>query len=141
MKLFRFMSIEEFMKYRSGEELINNTDHNKESHFKTSSKGFCFLNYAHYKPEEAYHFINGCTGKLFQYDICAIFEVDREDVIQTRARYAEPINPKNVQTYLKRKAFIAKEYCTTQYSSKNFKLLKFAYIDWSNYIQWAWQSI
>lgn len=141
MKLFRFMSFEELSKYNSGEELINNTDHNKENNLKSFSKGFCFLNYAHFKPEEAYHFINGCTGKLFQYDVCVIFEVDRDDVIQTRARYAEPINPKDIQRYNNRKVFIAKEYCTTKYSNKNFKILKVARIDWSNYIEWEWHSI
>lgn len=140
MKLFRFMSLEEFIKYKKGETLINNTEYNTEYNFKSSSKGFCFLNYAQYKPEEAYHFINGCTGKLFTYDICVLFETDRKNVVQSRARYAEPINPMKYNPTIKRKSFIAKEYCTTSYNKETFKLISYANIDWFNYEKWKWRK-
>lgn len=141
MKLFRFMSMQELIKYKNGETLINNINHNKDSGLKSSSIGFCFLNYAQYKPEEAYHFILCCNGKLFQYDVCAIFETDRNNVRLTRARYAEPINPNKYYRRLERKSFIAKEYCTTEYSKEKFKLLEYAKPVWTNYDKWNWIPI
>lgn len=142
MKLFRFMSEEEFIKYNNGEILVNNTNHNKDNNRKTDSVGFCFLNYAHFKPEEAYHFIIGCSGVFFDYDICAIFETDRNNVINSRGRYAEPINPieYNCIPPVERKKFIAKEYCTTKYSKETFKLLQWAKPEWINWDNWEWQS-
>ena len=37
-----------------------------------------------------------------------------------------------------RESFMAKEYCTTQYSNKTFKLLKYAVPDWFNEDNWLW---
>ena len=140
MKLFRFMSHEEFEKYCKGAKMLNITNHNKDKNLKSSSVGFCFLNLAHYKPEEAYHFIVGCTGELFIYDICAIFETDRTNVIQSRARYAEPINPKEYDPSMTRKSFIAKEYCTKEYDKGKFKLIAYAKIVWFNWDKWEWKE-
>lgn len=140
MKLFRFMSLNEFIKYKNGEILINNTDYNREKNLKSYSKGFCFLNYAHYKPEIAFHFINGCTGKIFEYDICVIFETNRNNVVQSRARYAEPVKPTNAMSLLNRKSFIAKEYCTTTYDKEKFKLISIAKIEWNNWEKWDWKN-
>ena len=47
MKLFRFMSKEEFNKYLKGEELINEIKHIGN----TNSKGFCFMNLEDYYAE------------------------------------------------------------------------------------------
>ena len=46
MKLFRFMSIEEFKKYINNENLVNDKNHSVEGMKKTDSIGLCFLNYA-----------------------------------------------------------------------------------------------
>lgn len=142
MKLFRFMSKEEFIKYNNGEILVNTTNHKKENNRKSSSIGFCFLNYAHFKPEEAYHFILGSSGIFFNYDICAMFETNRDNVVQSKGRYAEPINPieYNCISPIERKSFIAKEYCTTTYSKETFKLIKYAKPDWINWDNWLWHT-
>lgn len=41
MKVFRFMSEEEFNKFNKGETLKNDKDHSKSS--KSNSIGFCFF--------------------------------------------------------------------------------------------------
>lgn len=133
MKLFRFMSFEEFKKFDDGEELINNTDHNKDNNNKTNSIGFCFFNYAHYKPEEMLHSVFG----VVTCNICCIFETDRENVRRTYGRYSQAID-KNT---LDRRIIIAHEYCTTKYSKENFKLLQWAIPEWSNWDNWEWQQL
>lgn len=133
MKLFRFMSFEEFKKFDDGEELINNTDHNKDNNNKTNSIGFCFFNYAHYKPEEMLHSVFG----VVTCNVCCIFETDRKNVRRTYGRYSQAID-KNT---LDRRIIIAHEYCTTKYSKENFKLLQWAIPEWSNWDNWEWQQL
>ena len=133
MKLFRFMSFEEFTKYCNEEELINNTNHNKDNDNKTNSIGFCFFNYAHYKPEEMLHSVFG----VVTCNVCCIFETDRKNVRRTYGRYSQAID-KNT---LDRRTIIAHEYCTTRYSKENFKLLQWAIPEWSNWDNWEWQQM
>ena len=133
MKLFRFMSFDEFKKYCNEEELINNTNHNKDNNNKTNSIGFCFFNYAQYKPEEMLHSVFGVATC----NICCIFETDRENVRRTYGRYSQAID-KNT---LDRRTIIAHEYCTTKYSKENFKLLQWAIPEWSNWDNWEWQQL
>lgn len=124
MKVFRFMSKEEFEKYNNGEKLINKTEHEA----KTNSIGFCFLDCDEYTPEYAIHFLSG----IVNFDICAVFETDVK-LNKTFGKYATPLEPtgnyvmdlfyllNNFQDY-----FIANEYCITEYSKENFKLLKYS---------------
>ena len=133
MKLFRFMSFEEFKKIDDGEELINNTDHSKDNNNKTNSIGFCFFNYAQHKPEEMLHSVFGVATC----NICCIFETDRKNVRRTYGRYSQAID-KNT---LDRRTIIAHEYCTTKYSKENFKLLQWAIPEWSNWDNWEWQQL
>ena len=132
MKLFRFMSKEEFDKYIKGENLINTKDHGKIYNQKTNSIGFCFLNYAHYKPEEIFHSLTFIVSM----DICCIFETERNNVRRTHGRYSKAISKDS----LERTSFIAHEYCTTEYSKNTFKLLNYAIPDWFNWDNWNWRN-
>lgn len=132
MKLFRFMSFREFQKYNDGEVLVNTKNHHVENEKATNSVGFCFFNYAHYKPEEMLHSLTG----IVDFSVCAIFETDRNNVRQTRGRYSMASDRKNFN----RISFIAKEYCTTKYSKENFKLLKYTIPDWFNWDEWKWRE-
>lgn len=133
MKLFRFMSKNEFDRYCNNETLINTTDHNKDNNRKTNSIGFCFFNYAQYKPEEILHSIFG----IVNISICAIFETDRNNVRRTRGRYSKPVNKNS----LERETFFAHEFCTTEYNKDKFKLLKYAIPNWFNWNCWDWKEV
>ncbi len=131
MKIFRFMSKKEFEKYENGETLKNNTIHKG----KTNSIGFCFLDAEEYTPEKALHFLSGIVA----FDICAVFETEKK-LNKTYGVYAKPIkstgNPfedlLNIFAgYMDN--FTANEYCTTKYSNKDFKLLKYSENIWE---QW-----
>lgn len=136
MKIFRFMSNEEFEKYRSGKVMRNKTDHSiKHGGSNTNSKGFCFFDYEEYSAEEAMHFLSG----VVTFDVCAVFETD-SPLNKTYGEYAKPI--KNDGDMLKLLAklligfhdsFIANEYCTTQYDRRTFKLIKYSKNIWQ---QW-----
>ena len=133
MKLFRFMSNEEFKKYCKGEKMLNTTNHNKDNYNKTSSIGFCFFNFAEYKPEEMLHSVFG----IVSCNICCIFETDRKNVRRTYGRYSQAINKDSSQ----RRIIIAHEYCTTKYSKDNFRLLDWAIPDWFNWDKWNWINL
>lgn len=133
MKLFRFMSYEEFKKYCKGAKMLNTTNHNKDNCKKTNSIGFCFFNYAEYKPEEMLHSVFG----IVSCNICCIFETDRKNVRRTYGRYSQAINKDS----LSRRTIIAHEYCTTEYDKDTFKLLKYAIPDWFNWNVWEWKEM
>ena len=124
MKIFRFMSKKEFEKYRSGEILENKTIHKG----KTNSIGFCFLDAEEYAPEKALHFLSGIVA----FDICAVFETEKE-LNKTYGVYAKPIKSTGnfaidllYMSLYYMDNFTANEYCTTEYSNKDFKLLKYS---------------
>ena len=80
------------------------------------------------------HFVSGVVN----FDICAIFEVEENNLNKTYGIYAEPIKTRKVtledwvNLFLGlTKEFIANEYCTKKYSNKNFKLLKYSENIWS----------
>lgn len=137
MKLFRFMSKTEFDKYLSGDVLINKTNHHVEHNQKTNSIGFCFLDLNEYKPEEAIHFLSG----IVDMDICAVFDVDEKYVDMTHGRYAKQgVTISLYDIFMGTiPSFEAKEYCTTEYSNKNFKLIKYAVPEWKDKKQWEWK--
>lgn len=144
MKLFRFMSNVEFQKYRSGKVMKNKKDHHKTNHNKTNSVGFCFLDLEEYKPEYALHFLSG----IVDFSVCAIFEVDPKDVIKTYGRYAEPITDFEALLEMSLvesikmlgESFIANEYCTKEYSRRNFKLIKYTTPNWYDWDNWKWEE-
>ena len=133
MKLFRFMSKEEFRKYINGEILINTKDHSKEGHNKTISKGFCFFNYAQYKPEEMLHSVVG----IVNLDICCIFETEGKNVKRSYGRYSKAKKKDGIE----RISIFAKEFCTTEYSKNTFKLLQFAIPNYFNWDKWNWKEV
>ena len=126
------MSKEEFKKFNNGETLHNNTVHNA----KCTSIGFCFFDLKDYKPHEAVHFLSG----IVSFDVCAIFEVDKNKLKQTWGVYAKPIaytgnfliDLLNLYNDYEKK-FTATEYCTTEYSDKDFKLIKYSKNIWGQY--------
>ena len=131
MKVFRFMSREEFEKYRNGITLKNDKKHEQ----KTNSIGFCFLNIDDYTPEEEMHFLSG----IVSFNICAVFETE-EKLQKTYGVYAKPIKPTGNPMediinllYGFNEKFTADEYCTTQYDNKKMKLVKYSENIWQ---QW-----
>lgn len=122
MKVFRYMSKDEFDKYCHGEKLVNTTDHRKK--FSTS-KGFCFFEYLDLddngidgiSPEYAYEFLHGVATM----DIVAVFETDKE-MTKSSGRYADPYGSFFDTIWMD-------EYCTTEYDNKSFHLIKYGHIE------------
>lgn len=110
MKVFRFMSHEEFEKYKSGQVLVNNTKHTG----KTNSVGFCFLNAEEYSPEYAYKFL---IGAIFP-EICCVFDVSEDKLKKGYGIYHIPKTRPSRQ-------FKAIEYSTIKYSKEDFKLIRY----------------
>lgn len=133
MQVFRFMSKEEFEKFNNGETLQNSTVHRA----KTNSTGFCFFDLKDYKPHEAMHFLSG----LVSFEVCAVFEVDKSKLNQSWGVYhdlKEPVIVGNLfidilRALYSRECFTATEYCTTEYSNKDFKLIKYSENIWEQY--------
>ena len=117
------MSKEEFEKFNNGEVLHNDRIHNA----KTTSKGFCFFDLKDYSPNKAIHFLSG----IVSFDICAVFEVDKSNLKERYGQYHK--NSYALVPCIFPSRFYAREYCTTEYSSKNFKLLRFSEDIWN---QW-----
>ncbi len=143
MKVFRFMSDEEFKKFKEDKTLINYKKHN----CNTTSIGFCFLSLDDFKPEYAIHFLNG----LVNTEVCAIFEVDKKKLNKSKGKYAQVILQSDwrkmsiIEQYASfTKSFDAREYCTEKYNNKNFKLLRYTK-DSHNYFgedypKWSWKD-
>lgn len=118
------MSKEEFERFNNGEALYNYKQHDEN---KTTSIGFCFFNLKDYKPHEAIHFLSG----LVSFDICAVFETDRSNLKERYGRYHKTNTL--LTPCIFPQVFYATEYCTTKYSNKDFKLIKFSEDIWG---QW-----
>lgn len=126
MRLFRFMSKNEFNKYLNGETLENTTVHNG----RTNSIGFCFFDTENFSPIFAYEFISGIVDK----DVCAVFETEIE-LKKGYGIYADQYSSWSWDT------LIVDEYSTTKYNNKIFKLLKYHTKvdkkDWENDLGWT----
>lgn len=123
---------------KNGETLSNYTRHKA----KTNSVGFCFFNIEDFKPEEALHFMTGVATL----DVCAVFETDKE-LKKTYGIYAKPIDPLGnlLQDLINLinnfdNGFEADEYCTTAYSNKDFKLVKYSENVWEQWKKREGQS-
>lgn len=143
MKVYRFMSLIELGKYLNDETLINNTEHSKGN--KSNSKGFCFLSLGKYKPEESFHFL---FGSIKMPQVCAIFEVDRKELIKSYGIYAKPVKAEeNTNERILRalagviETIKVTEYCVEKYSKANFTLIKVARTIWSNREKWDWKNV
>lgn len=111
MKVFRFMSMDEFNDFLCGMKLNNNKKH--EAH--TNSIGFCFLNEEEFDSEYAYDFLKGIVSD----DLCAEFETDENNLKKSWGIYADPYG-----SFFS--TITVDEYCTEQYNNKDFKLLRIA---------------
>lgn len=125
MKVFRFMSKEEFEKFNNGEQLYNYKKHIEN---KTTSTGFCFFDLKDYKPHESIHFLNG----IVNFDICAIFETNKDNLKERYGRYHKQ-NTLLIPCIFPQ-VFYATEYCTIKYNNKDFKLIKYSEDIWK---QWS----
>jgi len=122
VKVFRFMSKDEFDKYIAGEKLVNTTDHRKRF---SGSKGFCFFEYMDWdddgvdgiSPEYAYEFMHGVATM----DVVAVFEADIQ-LNKSSGRYADPDGGFFDTIWMD-------EYCTTEYDNKSFHLIKYGHIE------------
>lgn len=126
MKLFRFMSREEFIKLVNGEDLENNTVH--EGH--TESIGFCFMEEdVCNNPEYAYEFLSGVVSE----DICVRFETEVK-LKEGYGIYADPYGS-FWDTIIKT------EYSITKYNNKDFKILEFAIpVSIVDNEEWQWTT-
>lgn len=137
MKVFRFMSYDEFKKYKEGQVLENNTKHVG----KTNSVGFCFLDADEIDVKQALHFLSGIAS----FDICAVFETKKK-LNKTYGEYAKPIKDFDKQNPLQfyhdlimlsqdipENRMRINEYCTKKYSKADFRLIKYSENIWS---QW-----
>lgn len=108
MKVFRFMSKEEYIKLINGEKLVNTIKH--KAH--TTSIGFCFMNLKNDIPEVAFHYLIGLVCP----DVCVIFNVKNKKILtKGYGRYADP-NSKKIFGYC-----IRDEYYTTEYSKEDLE--------------------
>lgn len=137
MKVFRFMSYEEFEKYKKGQVLVNNTKHIG----KTNSVGFCFLDADEIDIKEALHFLSGIAS----FDICAVFETNKK-LNKSYGEYAKPLKDYDKENPLEflinlldrwedipENRMKINEYCTKKYSKADFKLIKYSENIWN---QW-----
>lgn len=137
MKVFRFVSYDEFKKYKKGQVLENNTKHIG----KTNSVGFCFLDADEIDVKQALHFLSGIAS----FDICAVFETKKK-LNKTYGEYAKPIKDYDKQNPLQfyhdlimlsqdipENRMKINEYCTKKYSKADFRLIKYSENIWS---QW-----
>lgn len=125
MKVFRFMSKNEFDAYMNGDTLKNYVKHTAY----TNSKGFCFMNLEDYEPEYAYQFLSGIVST----GVCVVFETN-EILTKSYGIYAEPYG-----SFFD--SFVSDEYCIEKYNKKDFRLIKYCYdFDekrWSGE-EWTW---
>ena len=136
MKVYRFCSQAEFIKYMHGEVLTNTTVHNN----RTNSIGFCFTTEA---PHQAIHYLCGCVdtevcmGLIFPDDYLtpakgiyaapapapvphgsATVPCDSSQVPSQGIQTLASIDPTSIPRIEK------DEYCTTSYSSRVSKLIE-----------------
>lgn len=148
MVVFRFMKADDLLAFNSGVKLKNETDHSLSA--KTNSKGFCFLSLDDFKPEDAFHFLSG----IVDMEVCAVFETKKK-LNKTYGFYADSSRDKELRENgvsildwldlfeqladpTKRKTVKINEYCSTELSNKDFKLLKYAK---PNFMEDDWEWI
>lgn len=123
IRVSRYISREELEKFLSGEKLVNKKHHGEKN--KSYSVGFCFLgeetvfrsqydNKRHsYFPSECLKFLSGIVTP----EILAEFEVNYKHLKKGYGIYADP----TTDSFFAEKIIVS-EYCTEEYSSRNFHL-------------------
>ena len=131
MKVYRFMSLNEFKNYLNGKVLINNKNHSDEER-RTMSSGFCFMDIETDNPERAYQYLAIIVSR----DVCVVFETNEK----LNESYGIYNNPDGDFVFLE--CMHKKEYCINEYSSKTFRLIKFAFPEHVfDDEQWKWYEI
>ena len=111
MKLFRFMSKDEFEKLINGEKLVNGKKHPGN----TDSIGFCFMPY---KEDEDIEYAHEYLSGIVTEDIIVVFETDKNNLNKSWGIYADPYGHFF-------DTITETEYCTTNYNKNTFKILKY----------------
>lgn len=145
MRLYRYMSQDEFNKFLTGTEMVHEDRHKwgveefcflpetvkfyswKEDYDDESGRTGEYVDYS-YTAEECYAFMTGVVSE----DILACFEIPQEFVEASHGGiYADPTtgNPDA--------KILIDEYRVKTYSTKNCKLIKYATIDHGNF---TWKS-
>lgn len=109
MKLFRYMSKNEFNKLINGETLKNDKKHTGF----TDSVGFCFMEGEEGTAEYCYDFLSGIVSN----EVLVLFETDKE-LKKGYGRYADPYGS-FFDTIMKT------EYSITEYNKDIIKPLKY----------------
>lgn len=130
MKVFRFMSNEEYEKLIKGETLVNETKH--KAH--TTSRGFCFMNLNDNPPEVAFHYLIGLVCP----EVCVIFNVKNKNVLNKGyGRYTDINSDEFFATCIR------EEYYTTKYNKNDLepiKVCKKIDYDWLDYL-FNWEEV
>lgn len=149
MKVFRFMSLKEFMLLKEGKTLYNKTNHKKDYNQGTTSIGFCFLNLEDFEPELAYHFLRGVDMNYKEpYQVCVVFETDEDFLVKGKGRYAKPLTDKemlrmSIEEFFdfRKNSMIIDEYSTMSYNREDFKILKYSPVNvLMRDTDWKWRE-
>lgn len=127
MKLFRFMSVQEFASYNAG-LTISGKDHRRK--YRTSSTGVCFLaeKVAGYDegsceplptchPRDCYQFLNGIVSD----ELLVCLEIDEHLVSLSDGRYAAPYG--NFDDYIR-----VEEFTVPKYSLDTARLISYEWV-------------
>lgn len=109
MILHRFMSQAEYDKYKAGEDLRNDINHNALRGEATTAMGFCWFDD---DPEVAKHRLSG----IVDFDICLTVEAPAFAVNRCRGRYPAYSAPGEKSGIEYRR-----EYCCRSYNRTQFK--------------------
>lgn len=147
MKVFRFMSEEEFLKLLQGHTLKNKIDYKRLGR-RTGTVGFGFLDKSKYAPEYAWHFLKG----IDEYDYCVEFEVSNDIKFgKSKGIYRKPVEMSQnihmslldfidyVQNY--NETIEVDELSITEYNSTKFEIIRFCKTPlWSDEKDWFWKN-
>lgn len=124
MKVFRYMSESEFLKYQNKDSLIN--EMNQSTICKTTSKGFCFGIGGKKEAQKAFEYLLG----VVTHEIVCIFEVDDSILVKSVGVYRDPdkdnlteVNFANIFDNVPLKEI--EERCITNYNYENLKLVSY----------------
>jgi len=109
IRLHRFCSMGEFLAYRRGDVLQNNSTHSPRA---TTSVGFCFFRG---NIDDWAHRLNG----LVDFDVLLTLDVPRDAVTRSKSVYT------NWANRAQPRPATFPEYCTTTYDREMFKLVNY----------------
>lgn len=146
MVVYRFMSRLEFIELMRGETLYNRTIHKA----RTTSIGFCFLDYEKTKPNYSIRFLSGAIYP----EVCVVFRTDK-NLKKGKGIYAKPLTDEELERKINTMSPIelliealdfehtdvieVEEYSTIQYNSRDLEIVKWC--DCTNYWnpeKWKW---